>query len=133
MGPSVGEIPFPVADAIRQPAAASDYREVAGPLTGGNWLSLWRDPVDVVASQLYNPPRWSGMYPELSAPGDDPDARKSQIEFYATMWCQHAEAFIASSQSQCLFSYDQLTSDPRGMLDAVPTLSYHGSIRLCAK
>jgi hypothetical protein len=90
------------------------------PLTGGSWLSLWRDPVDVVASQLHRPPGWSRSSAVLSALGYDLDGysnvRRSQVGLFVAMWCRAAKAFIATSQSQCLFSYDQLTSDPLGTL-----------------
>jgi hypothetical protein len=91
------------------------------PLTGGTWLSLWRDPAEVVASQFYDPPRWSRNSAVLSATSTvkaaESGARWSQLELFVAMWCRAAEAFIASSQAQCLFSYDQLASDPRATLD----------------
>jgi hypothetical protein len=91
------------------------------PLTGGTWLSLWRDPAEVVASQLYDPPRWSRNSAVLSATSTAETAAEgaswSRLELFVAMWCRAAKAFIASSQAQCLFSYDQLTSDPRATLD----------------
>lgn len=90
-------------------------------LAGGTWLSLWRDPVEVVTSQFYNPPGWSRSSAVLSALGEDLNCyagdRGRQVELFVAMWCRAAKAFIASSQSLRMFSYDQLTSDPRGSLD----------------
>jgi hypothetical protein len=91
------------------------------PLTGGTWLSLWRDPAEVVASQVYGPPGWtrnSAVMSAISAPAMTPEtARRSQVELFVAMWCRAAEAFISSSQAQCLFSYAQLATDPRATLD----------------
>jgi hypothetical protein len=89
------------------------------PITEGAWLSLWRDPVAVVASQLSGPPRWSTSALLTSLLKDMPaeaTAGRDQVELFVSMWSRAAKAFIASAESQRVLSYDQLVDDPRGAL-----------------
>lgn len=90
------------------------------PITEGAWLSLWRDPVAVVASQVSGPPRWSTNPALLSSLvkdlSDEATAGRDQVELFVSMWSRAARAFISSAEAQCVLSFDQLVDDPRGAL-----------------
>jgi hypothetical protein len=83
---------------------------------GTRWLLLWRDPRQVVASELAQPPRWSESPRAL--PGDgggDP------VEVFARTWAGIVEAFLPGPAPVRFLDYAALSADKPGALRAVQT------------
>ncbi len=91
----------------------------------GRWLLLWRDPAEVVASLLANPPRWwtreDTRADLLTLLGCGASASMGQAEFHARTWRLIVAAFLTAAEEGPaapvrVLDYDTLT---RGKLRAL--------------
>ena len=83
------------------------------------WLLLWRDPHEVVASELAEPPRWASsarVRRELAPDGCDP------VEVFGRAWVGIVEAFLPEHRRRpvpvSFLDYAELAADRVGALRA---------------
>lgn len=88
------------------------------------WLFLYRDPVEVMVSNLARPPGWHQLYDDPQAAqnvfGIAPEQLRgmSREQFYAEVLRSFCEAALTAASAGALVNYTQVTPDSIGAIAA---------------